>query len=131
MKLWQSLFLNKYKTVIREHRQKTLALISIPWPLWDRGSDWICLSDFFFFFFFLAMNKVLESCEEWHSLIIPLISPVPPHTETSQPVCCANHLTGFHVRATPSKVNGVKANVKQNETKELVVRSTYFLKLEI
>ena len=28
--------------------------------------------------------------------------------------------------ATPLTINGVKANVKQNETKELVVRSTYF-----
>ena len=48
------------------------------------------------------------------------------YRESSQPVRCANYLTGFDMRATPSTINGVKANVKQNETKELVVRSTYF-----
>ena len=53
-----------------------------------------------------------------------------PHTETSQSICCANHLTGFHMRATLLTINGLKANVKQNETKELVVRSTYFQTLK-
>ena len=53
-----------------------------------------------------------------------------PNTETSQSICCANHLTGFHMRETLLTINGLKANVKQNETKELVVRSTYLQKLK-
>ena len=76
------------------------------------------------------LNEVLESCEECHSLIIPLIASVLSHTETSQPVCYVNHLTGFHMRAAPPTINGVKAILKQNETKELVVRSTYFQNLK-
>ena len=53
-----------------------------------------------------------------------------PSAETSQPVCCASYLTGFHMRATLLTINGVKANVKQNETQELVVRSAYFKNLK-
>ena len=53
-----------------------------------------------------------------------------PHRETSQAACCANYLTGFHMRATLLTFNGVKASVKQNETKKLVVRSTYFQNLK-
>ena len=34
------------------------------------------------------------------------------------------------MRATPLTINGVKANVKQNETKELMIRSTYFQNLK-
>ena len=34
------------------------------------------------------------------------------------------------MRATPPTINGIKAKVKQNETKELVVRSTYFQSLK-
>ena len=34
------------------------------------------------------------------------------------------------MRAKPLTINGVKANVKQNETKELMVRSTYFQNLK-
>ena len=34
------------------------------------------------------------------------------------------------MRATLLTFNGVKANVKQNETKKLVVRSTYFQNLK-
>ena len=32
--------------------------------------------------------------------------------------------------AAPLTIDGVKANVKQNETKELVVRNTYFQNLK-
>ena len=88
-----------------------------------RGSDWI----WGVFFLSLAMlNEVLESCEEWHSLIIPLIVPVLPHTKTSKPFRCANHLTGFHMRAAPPTINGVLPS----ETKELLLRSTYFQNLK-
>ena len=73
------------------------------------------------------LNEFLESCEEWHSLIIPLTASVAPHR---QPVGCANHLIGFHMRAIPLTINGVKATVKQNETKELVVRSIYIQNLK-
>ena len=51
------------------------------------------------------------------------------HTENSQSICYANQLTGFSMRATLLTINGSKANVKQNETKELVVRSTHFQNL--
>ena len=54
-----------------------------------------------------------------------------PHTEISQSVYCANYLTGFHMKATPLTINGAKANVKQNETKELVVRTKYFQNLKL
>ena len=51
----------------------------------------------------------------------------PPHTEISQSICC----TGFHIRAVLLAINGLKANVKQNEIKELVVvRSAYFQNLK-
>ena len=67
------------------------------------------------------LNEVLESCEKWPLLINPLTVPVLPHTEISRLICCANKLTGFHIYEGNAGSNRLKANVKQNETKEMVV----------
>ena len=76
--------------------------------------------NFFFFLFHVMLNEVLESCEKWSLVINPLTAPVLPHTETSRLICCANKSTGFHIKATLA-INRLKADVKQNEAKELVV----------
>ena len=75
------------------------------------------------------LKEVLESCEEWHLLVIPLTVPLlPPHRNQSTSLLCKS-FDWFPYEGNNND-NGLKANVKQNETEELVVRSTYFQNLK-
>ena len=53
------------------------------------------------------------------------------HTETSQPVYCANHLTGFHMTATPLTVNGGKSSCKTKWDKITGGKKCILSKLEM
>ena len=120
-------FVSKYKTAIKEHQQKTFVLISKIsrlWPLWGGRGFWVSLFEWFF-----LGNAEWSSRKLWKMALAdyPINCAVsPPHTEISQSICC----TGFHIRAVLLAINGLKANVKQNEIKELVVRSAYFQNLK-